>query len=116
VRNNHEGSRIFKQRGERIIDLVSQGLKNKETAREIGTTGHVVKNHIREIYDKVGMWNRVELALWYVSRHPAKAIEDYQAINSAASIPTSRNTKYRIISSLHDQSTGACEATPPCGP
>jgi len=90
VRNNHEGSRILKQRDERIIDLVSQGLKNKEIAREIGTTEHVVKNYIREIYDKVGMWNRVELALWHVSRHPAKAIEDDPAVNSAASIPTSR--------------------------
>ena len=84
MRNNHEGSRILKQRDERIIDLVSQGLKNKEIAREIGATEHVVKNCIRE------MWNRVELALWHVSRHPAKAIEDDPAVNSAASIPTSR--------------------------
>ena len=84
MRNNHERSRILKQRDERIIDLVSQGLKNKEIAREIGTTEHVVKNYIRE------MWNRVELALWHVSRHPAKAIEDDPAVNSAASIPTSR--------------------------
>jgi two-component system nitrate/nitrite response regulator NarL len=90
VRSNHEGSRILKQRDERIIDLVSQGLKNKEIAREIGTTEHVVKNYLREIYDKVGMWNRLELALWHVSRRPAKATEDYQGINAAASVPTRR--------------------------
>jgi DNA-binding CsgD family transcriptional regulator len=27
-----------------------------------------VKNYLRLIYDKLGLWNRVELALWYVAR------------------------------------------------
>jgi len=43
-------------------------LKNKEVADAIGTTEHVVKNYLRVIYDKLGLWNRVELALWYESR------------------------------------------------
>jgi DNA-binding NarL/FixJ family response regulator len=28
----------------------------------------MVKNYLRVIYDKLGMWNRVELALWHVAR------------------------------------------------
>jgi len=47
---------------------VAEGLKNKEVADAIGTTEHVVKNYLRVIYDKLGLWNRVELALWYESR------------------------------------------------
>jgi two-component system nitrate/nitrite response regulator NarL len=62
------GTRIPSEREQRVIELVAQGLKNCEVAREIGTTEHVVKNYLRVIYDKLGMWNRVELALWYVSR------------------------------------------------
>jgi two-component system nitrate/nitrite response regulator NarL len=62
------GTRIPSEREQRVIQLVAQGLKNCEVAREIGTTEHVVKNYLRVIYDKLGMWNRVELALWYVSR------------------------------------------------
>jgi DNA-binding CsgD family transcriptional regulator len=27
-----------------------------------------VKNDLRLIYDKLGLWNRVELALWYEAR------------------------------------------------
>jgi DNA-binding CsgD family transcriptional regulator len=27
-----------------------------------------VKNYLRLIYDKLGLWNRVELALWYEAR------------------------------------------------
>jgi DNA-binding NarL/FixJ family response regulator len=55
-------------REQRVIELVAQGLKNKEVASEIGTTEHVVKNYLRTIYDKLGLWNRVELALWYEAR------------------------------------------------
>ena len=55
-------------REQRVIELVAQGLKNKEVADEIGTTEHVIKNYLRTIYDKLGLWNRVELALWYESR------------------------------------------------
>src|ERR1035437_4165270 len=41
---------------------------NREVAEAIGTTEHVVKNYLRVIYNKLGLWNRVELALWYESR------------------------------------------------
>ncbi|HET9408076.1 MAG TPA: LuxR C-terminal-related transcriptional regulator [Candidatus Sulfotelmatobacter sp.] len=62
------GNRTPNEREQRVIQLVAQGLKNSEVAREIGTTEHVVKNYLRVIYDKLGLWNRVELALWYESR------------------------------------------------
>ena len=55
-------------REQRVIELVAQGLKNKEVADEIGTTEHVIKNYLRTIYDRLGLWNRVELALWYEAR------------------------------------------------
>lgn len=62
------GKRVPNQREQRVIELVAQGLKNSEVAVAIGTTEHVVKNYLRVIYDKLGLWNRVELALWYEAR------------------------------------------------
>ena len=62
------GTRVPNEREHRVIQLVAEGLKNKEVADAIGTTEHVVKNYLRVIYDKLGLWNRVELALWYESR------------------------------------------------
>jgi len=62
------GTRKPSPRQQQVIELVAQGLKNSEVADAIGTTEHVVKNHLRMIYDKLGMWNRVELALWYEAR------------------------------------------------
>jgi DNA-binding NarL/FixJ family response regulator len=51
-----------------IIQRVAEGCKNREIADSLGTTEHVVKNDLRLIYDKLGLWNRVELALWYEAR------------------------------------------------
>jgi DNA-binding NarL/FixJ family response regulator len=62
------GTRVPSPRQQQVIELVAQGLKNSEVADVIGTTEHVVKNHLRMIYDKLGLWNRVELALWYEAR------------------------------------------------
>ncbi len=62
------GKRNTNDREQRVIELVAQGLKNRDIASSIGTTEHVVKNYLRVIYDKLGLWNRVELALWYEAR------------------------------------------------
>lgn len=72
--NELYGTRIPSEREQRVICLVAQGLKNRDVAKEIGTTEHVVKNHLRVIYDKLGLDNRVELALWYESRHVGQVL------------------------------------------
>ena len=71
--NGRYGTRVPSEREQRVIQLVAEGLKNKEVAEAIGTTEHVVKNYLRVIYDKLGLWNRVELALWYESRRGPSA-------------------------------------------
>ena len=47
-----------------IVRLVTLGMRNKEIADIVGTTENVVKNYLRAIYDKTGVWTRLELALW----------------------------------------------------
>jgi two-component system, NarL family, nitrate/nitrite response regulator NarL len=63
----------------RIISGVTQGLKNKDIAREIGTTEQVVKNYLRKIYDKLQVLDRLELAL-YSMHH--RLLEGYVPENS----------------------------------
>ena len=72
--NDLYGTRIPSEREQRVIHLVAKGLKNRDVAKEIGTTEHVVKNCLRVIYDKLGLYNRVELALWYESRQVDPAL------------------------------------------
>jgi DNA-binding NarL/FixJ family response regulator len=59
------GDRTLTIREQRILELLAEGLTNKDIAGIMGKTEHVTKNYLRVIYDKLGCWNRVELALWY---------------------------------------------------
>jgi two-component system, NarL family, nitrate/nitrite response regulator NarL len=47
-----------------IIHCITQGKRNKEIATQIGTTEQVIKNYLRKIYDKLGVSDRLELALY----------------------------------------------------
>jgi DNA-binding NarL/FixJ family response regulator len=51
-----------------VATLVWEGLTNREIANNIGTTEQVVKNYLRSTFDKLGVWSRLELAL-YVASH-----------------------------------------------
>jgi DNA-binding NarL/FixJ family response regulator len=47
-----------------IIACITRGMRNKEIAYQIGTTEQVVKNYLRKVYDKLGVADRLELALY----------------------------------------------------
>jgi DNA-binding NarL/FixJ family response regulator len=50
----------------RIVALIVQGYKNKEIATQLGTTEQVIKNYLRNVYDKIGVSDRLELALFTI--------------------------------------------------
>jgi DNA-binding NarL/FixJ family response regulator len=47
-----------------IVALIVQGCKNKDIANQLGTKEQVIKNYLRSIYDKIGVSDRLELALF----------------------------------------------------
>ena len=49
-----------------IVSLIVQGCKNKEIAFRLGVTEQVVKNYLRSVYDKTGVSDRLELALFTI--------------------------------------------------
>ncbi len=49
-----------------IVALIVQGCKNKDIARQLGTKEQVIKNYLRGIYDKTGVSDRLELALFTI--------------------------------------------------
>ncbi|MGC8548913.1 MAG: response regulator transcription factor [Acidobacteriaceae bacterium] len=50
----------------KIVALIIQGCKNKEIAMRLGTTEQVIKNYLRSVYDKTGVSDRLELALFTI--------------------------------------------------
>lgn len=82
-----------------IVSCVTQGMKNKEIALRVGTTEQVVKNYLRKVYDKLGVADRLELALYCLNHHvvdntkvpplPASATNGEAAKAAAAGVSAS---------------------------
>ncbi len=61
----------------RIVALIVQGCKNREIGIRLKTTEQVIKNYLRSIYDKTGVGDRLELALFTIHhRVLARAAEE----------------------------------------
>jgi two-component system nitrate/nitrite response regulator NarL len=56
------------QREREIVALVAQGFKNKEIAERIFISEQTVKNHLHNIFDKLGVSDRLELALYAIHK------------------------------------------------
>lgn len=67
-----------------IIAGVTQGMKNKDIANEIGTTEQVVKNYLRKVYDKLGVSDRLELALYCMHHRLLEGLRKTEAAPAAA--------------------------------
>jgi len=63
-----------------IITCITQGKRNKEIAFQLGTTEQVIKNYLRKIYDKLGVSDRLELALYCLHNKVIHADADEQVV------------------------------------
>ena len=62
-----------------IAILVWEGMTNREIGRIVGTSEQVIKNHLRRIFDRLGVWSRLELAM-YVAAHGGKTWPDPEPV------------------------------------
>jgi DNA-binding NarL/FixJ family response regulator len=51
-----------------IVECVCNGEINRDIGEEMGMSEQCVKNSLRVIFDKAGVWSRLELAAWYHAR------------------------------------------------
>ncbi len=49
-----------------IVGLIAQGFKNKDMAERLFISEQTVKNHLHNIFDKLGVSDRLELALYAI--------------------------------------------------
>jgi len=72
-----------------LLWLITQSMKNREIAVQLNTTEQVVKNYLRVIFDKAGVSDRLELAL-FVLHHRILAA-------AVARAGADLETKYAIV-------------------
>lgn len=56
-------------REKQVVELISQGFKNKEIAERMFISEQTVKNHLHNIFDKLGVSDRLELALYAIHKN-----------------------------------------------
>jgi len=66
--------------------LVWEGMTNRDIAQRLNTTEQVVKNYLRNTFDKLGVWSRLELAL-YVASHGGSRWGDSLGVSLEAPLP-----------------------------
>jgi DNA-binding NarL/FixJ family response regulator len=90
-----------------IVSCVTQGMKNKEIALRVGTTEQVVKNYLRKVYDKLGVADRLELALYCLNHRVVegekKAAEE--ATNGHTNGAASSDTQAAAASAANGKSS-----------
>jgi DNA-binding NarL/FixJ family response regulator len=52
-----------------IVTTVTTGFTNKEIAQRFSLSEETVKHHLTKIFSKLGVSNRLELALFAISQH-----------------------------------------------
>src|SRR3979490_697343 len=75
-----------------IVSCVTQGMKNKEIALRVGTTEQVVKNYLRKVYDKLGVADRLELALYCLSHRVVEGVGQAKPAQSTSPAPATPPT------------------------
>jgi DNA-binding NarL/FixJ family response regulator len=74
-RRQDEGRLPSLSRREReIVNLVTHGLRNKELAERLQISEQTVKNHMHNIFDKLGVSDRLELALYAIHHNWHEAL------------------------------------------
>ncbi|HZQ25375.1 MAG TPA: LuxR C-terminal-related transcriptional regulator [Terriglobales bacterium] len=62
-----------------VATLVWEGLTNREIAKLVGTTEQVVKNYLRTTFDKLGVWSRLELAIYVASHGGSRWTQEFRS-------------------------------------
>jgi DNA-binding NarL/FixJ family response regulator len=52
-----------------IAGMVAEGVRNVTIAQRLGNSHQVIRNYLRGIYNKTGVWSRLELAAWVEAHH-----------------------------------------------
>jgi len=58
------GERLLSDREREVLLLLARGEGNKQIARALRVSANTVKNHLANIYAKLGIHSRVEATLW----------------------------------------------------
>ena len=57
---NHEKTSLLTSRQQEILTLLAEGMPNKQIARTLGVTEGTIKQHLKELFKRLGARNRIQ--------------------------------------------------------
>ena len=63
-RDSLRGGPQLSEREQEVLALVAEGLPNKLIARRLGITERTVKGHLTRVFERIGVTDRTQAALW----------------------------------------------------
>ena len=79
--NRSSASPLISKREKEVVRLVVDGMSNREIANALGLSEHTVKNYIFRLFEKLGVFNRVELVRYALAHQ--ETLEDLPGIREA---------------------------------
>jgi len=62
------GTKLLTKREEELVQLVAEGCTNRDISHELSVKEHTVRNYLFRVFNKLGVSNRVELALYVLKQ------------------------------------------------
>jgi two-component system nitrate/nitrite response regulator NarL len=85
-----KGLSLLTKREEGVVDLVAEGLTNRDISQQLNLSEHTVRNYLFRIFNKVGTSNRLELALYAIDRREGDTHQNSQVALDVPLIGASR--------------------------
>jgi DNA-binding NarL/FixJ family response regulator len=63
-----KGPSLLTKRETGVVQLVAEGLTNRDISQQLNLSEHTVRNYLFRIFNKVGISSRLELALYDINR------------------------------------------------
>ena len=73
---------LLSDREMEVVQLVAQGFQNKEIGKKLFISELTVKNHLHNIFDKLGVSDRLELALYAIHHRLIEKLDGALALTS----------------------------------
>lgn len=68
------GEALLSSRERQVVHFVTEGLSNREIAKQLDLSEHTVKNYMFRIFNKLGVSSRVELVLYAASQRISSSL------------------------------------------
>jgi DNA-binding NarL/FixJ family response regulator len=87
------GVGLLTNREAQVMQLITEGMTNREISLLLGITEHTVSNYLFRIFNKLGVSTRLELALYALKQPQDDGLKNSKKARAARNIPSAASVR-----------------------